>query len=376
MEELFGKFALMVNDPHAWLTKWKKDKGRKIVGCFPMYIPEEIIHAAGILPVQLLGSNEQVTLGDKYCHPYVCDLVRGNFDLSLKGKLDYLDGVIFSDYCLTEQLISDIWIRHSPGSFYRQLILPKNLAMPYAGDRLAAQFHDLKIAMEELSGREITAGALQKSIVTYNRNRKLLGALYQLRGANPCLFRARDLAVMVAAGMLMPKEDHNELVAHLLAEAQKRPQKGHTKIRLVVSGSLCDLPELDILDLIEELGAEIVDDDLYVGRRYFHRLVDETLPPLAALAKHYLEDVPCPTKLYPGKDWVDYVSSFVKEAKADGLVVLALKYCEAQLFDIPTLTTRLTREGMPILVLELHHSGATGQIRTRLQAFLETVGEG
>ena len=88
-----------------------------------------------------------------------------------------------------------------------------------------------------------------------------------------------------------------------------------------------------------------------------------------------MEDVPCPTKLYPGCDWVDYISAFVKAAKADGLVVLALKYCEAQLFDIPTLTTRLSKEGMPNIVLEMHHSGATEQIRTRLQAFLETIGE-
>jgi benzoyl-CoA reductase subunit C len=299
--------------------------------------------------------------------------VRGNFDLSLKGKLDYLDGMIFSDYCLTEQLISDIWIRHNPGSFYRQLIFPKNLAMPYAGERLLAQFHDLKIAMEELSGREITDGALKASIATYNRNRKLLGELYQLRRANPGLFRARDLIVTVAAGMMMPKEDHSELLMQLLAEAQSKPKTSPAKIRLVVSGSLCDLPELDIFDLIEELGAKIVEDDLYVGRRYFHTLVDETLNPMDALVKHYLEDVPCPTKLYPGSDWVDYVSNFVKEAKADGLVVLVLRYCEAQLFDMPTLTKRLSREGMPHLVLEMQHSGATGQIRTRVEAFLETL---
>ena len=84
MKEIFKKFVSIVKDPHAWLTKWKKEKSKKILGCFPMYIPEEIIHASGILPILLLGSNERVTLGDKYCHPYVCDLVRGNFDLSLK----------------------------------------------------------------------------------------------------------------------------------------------------------------------------------------------------------------------------------------------------------------------------------------------------
>ncbi|MFH2046329.1 MAG: 2-hydroxyacyl-CoA dehydratase family protein [Pseudomonadota bacterium] len=373
MEELLKKFTPIVKDPHSWLTRWKKETGKKILGCFPMYIPEEIIHAAGILPIQLLGSNERITLGDKYCHPYVCDLVRGNFDLSVKGKMDYLDGVIFSDYCLTEQLISDIWIRHSPDSFYKQLILPKNLAMSYADGRLLSQFNDLKKGVEELSGRKTTDSDLKKSIAIYNKNKKLLQELYNIRTDNPGLFMARDLATVIAAAMLMPKEDHNELLLQFIEEAKKQPKVKSKKIRLVVSGSLCDMPELEILDIIEELGAQIVDDDLYVGRRYFYTLVDETINPMDAIVKHYKEDVPCPTKLYPGNDWVDYISKFVKETKADGIVVLVLKYCEAQLFDIPTLTRRLTKEGMPILILEMHHSGASGQVRNRLQAFLEIM---
>ena len=96
--------------------------------------------------------------------------------------------------------------------------------------------------------------------------------------------------------------------------------------------------ELDVLDLVEELGAVVSDDDLYVGRRYFHSLTEENMSPMEALVERYIEDVPCPTKLDSKKDWTDYLSDLAKEAKAEGVVSVALKYCEAHLYDLPSLT--------------------------------------
>jgi len=374
MDKLLKKFAEIVGDPYSRLAQWKKETGRKIIGCFPMYIPEEIIHAAGMLPVTLLGSDEAVTLADQYAHPYICQLVRGNFDLSLKGELDFLDGVVFSDFCLTVQMISDIWIHHKPVSFYHQLILPKNMVAPYTKRYILRQFTGLKGSLEKLGGREISEDSLKKSISVYNENRRLLHRLYQLRRTNAGLIRARDMATVVASSMLMPKEEHSRLLSQLLERVQEVSSPPDGKARLVISGYLCDMPELEVLDLVEELGAVVSDDDLYVGRRYFHSLTEENMSPLEALARRYIEDVPCPTKLNPKKDWADYLSNLVKEAKAEGVVSVALKYCEAQLYDLPSLAVSLTQKGVPNLMVETSHSGATGQLRTRFQAFLETLG--
>jgi benzoyl-CoA reductase subunit C len=374
MDKLLNRFASIVENPYPWVTQWKKDNGKKIIGCVPMAIPEEIIHAAGMLPVMLLGSDEAITLADQYAHPYICHSVRGNFDLSLKRKLDFLDGVIFSDFCLTVQMISDSWRLHNPGVFNHYLVLPKNMKAPYAKKYLLHQFMGLKAALEGLACREISEDSLKRSISTYNQNRNLLHRLFKLRRSNPELFRARDIATVVAASMLMPKEEHNQLLSQLLEEVQAKPQSSNGKTRLILSGYLCDMPELDVLDLVEELGVAVSDDDLYVGRRYFHTLADETLSPMDALAQRYIQDVPCPTKLYSKKDWADYLTNLVKEAKAEGVVTFVLKYCEAHLYDIPSLAKSLSQAGVPNLAIEMTHSGATGQVRTRLQAFLETIG--
>ena len=373
MEQVLERFRGIVESPYAYLAKWKKESGRRVIGCFPMHIPEEIIHAAGMLPATLLGSDEPITLAEQYAHPYICQLVRGNFDLSLKGELDFLDGVVFSDFCLTVQMISDIWIHHKPAGFYHQLILPKNMRANYTQGYLTRQFGNLQKALEKLGGQAITDSSLATSIAVYNENRRLLHRLYQLRRAHPGILRARDVAAIVGAGMLMPKEEHSRLLSQLLGQIEQTPPSSNGKVRLVVSGYLCDLPELDVLDLVEELGAVVSDDDLYVGRRYFHSLADEGLSPLAALAQHYIDDVPCPTKLDANQDWSAYLIALAREAKAEGVMAIALKYCEAHLYDFPTLAANLSQAGIPNLMIETSHRGATGQLRTRIQAFLETL---
>ncbi len=274
---------------------------------------------------------------------------------------------------MTVQMISDIWIYHKPSSFYHQLILPKNMRADYTQGYLTRQFLYLKTALEKQVGRHISDSSLAESIAIYNENRRLLHRLYQLRRAHPKLFKARDTAVIVGACMLMPKEEHSRLLYQFLEEAEKIIPPSDGRIRLILSGCMCDMPELEVLDLVEELGAVVSDDDFYVGRRYFHSLTDEGLSPIDALAQRYIEDVPCPTKLDEKQDWSQYLATLLKDAKAAGIISVALKYCEAHLYDVPSLSANLSQKGIPNLMIETSHSGATGQLRTRFQAFLETL---
>ena len=136
------------------------------------------------------------------------------------------------------------------------------------------------------------------------------------------------------------------------------------------------MSELDVLDLVEELGAVVVDDDLYVGSRYFATQVDETLDPIEALAAKFIENIPCPTKYDPSKDWGDYLVSMARRSRAGGVVIFMAKFCEPHGFDYPHLKDKLSDAGIPHLLLQTDHSGPSGQIRTRLQAFIELIGRG
>jgi len=373
MKHTLKLLANVTDFPYSWLKQWKEETGRKVVGCFPMYVPEEIIHAAGLLPAVILGQEHQITLADNYLQPYICSPVRGSLDLSLKGGMDCLDGLVFPDICEPVQMISEVWNVHQPTSFFYNLMVPANTSANYSLSRLTQEFSRLKTALEKFVGRAITQKNLKDSIAIYNEHRRLLHRLYQLRREHPEQFKARDIAIVVASSMLMPKEEHNRLLGQLLGEAAAKAPASTKRARLVISGSFCDIPEVDILDLVEESGALVVDDDLYVGRRYFQTLVNEQEEPLVALARRYIEDVPCPTKYHPDKDWAEYLLRLCQEVKADGVLIMLIKYCEPHALDYPRIKQHLSQASLPHLLIETDRSGATGQIRTRLQAFIEML---
>ncbi|MBT8342734.1 MAG: 2-hydroxyacyl-CoA dehydratase [Desulfatitalea sp.] len=374
MNELMDKFNWVVKDTNAYLTRWKKQTGKKIMGCYPMYVPEEIIHAAGLLPVTIFAKDEPVTLADQHMHRYVCHVVRGNFDLSLKNRLDYLDGVVFTDFCLTVRMASSVWMVNNPQLFYHQIFTPQNMVGDQTPQSLTRQFVRLKKALEDYTGQEITQDALSKSIAIYQENRELLCQLYKLRQANPERFRARDIAMVVAAGMVMPKEEHSTLLAQLIEQAGAlAPQQAEDKVRVIISGAFCDFPQPGLLNMIEDTGALVCDDDIFVGRRLFNTPTARDKEPIQALVERYLNDLPDPNKHNPDNEWVPYLVNLVKETKAQGIVMLVVKYCEAHQFDLPYLSKELTAAGIPILIIETNDSGATEQMRTRLQAFTEML---
>ena len=374
MEELLGRFTNITGNPYQRLAQWKEQTKGRVIGCLPMYVPEEIIHAAGILPVTILASDEEITLADRYVHANLCSSVRAKFDMSLKGELGFLDGIIFADVCDFTQQIPDIWQLHSSIPFQYSLELPEGmLGSPSRKSYLGQMFTNFKASLEKFSGQEITDERLRQSIAIYNRNRTLLSRLYELRRSNPSLFHARDMVTIVAASMLMPKEEHSELLTNLLACVEGATQVTNSKPKLLVSGNLCDWPAKGLMELIDEVGAVVVDDDLYTGSRYFVSQVDETLKPIEALAEQYISGLPCPTKSNPDIDWADYLLGLVKRAGAEAVIILKMGFCEKHGYDYPYLKQRLSQAGIPHLLVETGHRVALGQIRTRLQAFTEIL---
>jgi len=181
------------------------------------------------------------------------------------------------------------------------------------------------------------------------------------------------MVTIVAASMLMPKEEHSELLTNLLACVEGATQVTNSKPKLLVSGNLCDWPAKGLMELIDEVGAVVVDDDLYTGSRYFVSQVDETLKPIEALAEQYISGLPCPTKSNPDIDWADYLLGLVKRAGAEAVIILKMGFCEKHGYDYPYLKQRLSQAGIPHLLVETGHRVALGQIRTRLQAFTEIL---
>ena len=386
MEEL-RIFRDVVADPYQSLIKWKEQHPeKKVIGLFPMHLPEEMVHAAGMLPVMLWESNEPITVAHSHYTPYNCALSRSVIDDAIKGKLAFLDGMLFYDTCLQAKGLPFVIGRNAAPKFLEATYIPAIIhPMNVKTSRryLLAYWEALKEKLENYAGKRFTDEDLSNSILVYNENRLLLRRVYEIRQRHPWLLRARDVLALVWSSMLMDKEEHNSLLRKLLPVLEKQEKEPlgsssgqNSRPRLVVSGHLCFAPKPAMLDLIEDMGTWIVGDDLFTGWRYIANDCSMQGNPLESLVDDYLlREPPCLTKV----DWethaADFILSVVRRSGANGVVQLLVKFCPPHLCVYPEIKRRLSDSGVSEIMVETEHE-LTGleQMRTKVQTFVETLG--
>ena len=365
----------LLDDPYFRARELKQD-GQKVVGVTPMYFPEELIHAGGALPVVIQESSEPVTSGLAHLYPFFCGFTRSIVDVGVRGGLDLFDAMVFGDLCAQ--------LRHMMRNIKRNLPIPiiymqwpleaHDRFLPTCTDRLKK----VKQELEGFLGKEIEDSALLESFDVFNRNRALLRKVYKMRQEKPGILKASDMEAVVMSSMVMPKEENTKLLEKLISELEKRSAPADNRVKIHLSGHLCQEVKVDILDLIEDLGGVVVSDDLYTGYRYVSTDVGEGMSPLDVMSHRYLHlDVPCPTRVEWQLEWADYVVNAAKESRAAGVIILMVKHCGPHLLYDPYLKDVLTAAGIPYLLLTTEHELISLEgARTRLQAFIEMLRRG
>lgn len=368
-----GNFAEIVENRTEYLRELKKRTGKKIFGYFCSYTPEELLHAAGIHPVRLFGGTEDITQADTLIQSFVCPFVRGVLDTALKGGFDYLDGIVHAYTCDATCGLFGIWQRNIRTDFTYMFAPPYFMSegsMRYQ----VREFRKLKEALEKYTGAEISAQSIAKSIKAYNRRRSELQRLYALRAANPTPISGSDVLQVVLAGSLMRPEEYSDWVEALITEILRPVGCGQDAHRVYISGS--ELHDVEILRVLEEAGTTIVGDDLCTGARSFHDLVKPDGDPIESLARRYITRTPCPSRL-PVKRRLEFILEGMRESRAKSLIFIIQKFCDPHLAEQPFLAESLREAGVPNMVIETEHriGPSREQIRTRVQGFLEMLGQ-
>jgi benzoyl-CoA reductase subunit C len=159
--------------------KWKEaEKGRKVIGYMPVYVPREIIHAGNMLPLGILGGgdNMEVIHGDAYYQSYICRIPRSTIELAITKRLDFVDGMLFPSICDVIRNLSGMWKLMLPEVYVRYFDVPQNYKTEIGGNYYAHELHELKEGLEGVAGRKITDEDLRRSIAVYNENRNLVNA--------------------------------------------------------------------------------------------------------------------------------------------------------------------------------------------------------
>ncbi len=345
------------------------------MGIFWDYVPEELLHAAGALPYRILGNTENVSEADRHMPTYVCTLMRSALDQALRGRYAFVDGLVVSPlWCEAMHPLWELWRIHAPIPWMEALDLPGSTE-PTSRPYFARELARLKLALEELIGHEITPEALATSVQLYNEGRRLLKKLFHLRQDRVSLLSSADWAHVVLASMIMPKEEHNRLLAVLVEALEASPlDDGDASLRLHLTGTV--LIDLNFAQVIDEVGASVTSDDLYTGTRWYWDMIDETVAPFEGITERYWTKLPCPARSMP-KVRFNQMLDFIKLGRAQGVIFLTEKHCDPHIFEDPLLKTWLENMGIPCLQLETELAlRAVGQVRTRVQTFVEMVRKG
>ncbi len=369
--------ALLTDCSFPSVRSWKEQTGGRAVGCFPVYTPQELITAAGCLPVSLFGARGQVEIdhADSRIQSFVCSIARSTLELALADNLDWLDGFVVPSICDVARNLSGVWQRNFPRGLTFYLHLPQNVDSPSAGAYYRGELERLRAGLAELTRQPVSDVALHEAICTYNRNRLLLGELNRCRADRPDQWPSADVYVLAGAGSVLPRDAHNRLLEAALDLGRKNARPKRDFVRVALRGAFCEQPPLELLEVLEEAGCAVVDDDLQIGARFFLEPLKETGDPLDALIEAYLHRTALTPVNNPGRrSRSSDLLQRCKENAIQGIIFASPKFCEPALYDSVLLKRAAEGAGLPTLEFEYEEKMTVFEsVRMQAETFVESI---
>ena len=368
---------LISDDGYPRVRSWlEANPDGKVLGHFQVYFPEEIAHAAGMLPVKVLGASSalQIRQADARIAAFVCSIVRSSLELGLSGRLDFLSAFVTHPICDAARHSCGVWARNFPELPCQILYFPHNARSAYAEEYLAGEYRRIADLVSEISGRPLTDDALRESIALFNENRRLLRELYRIKRETPWRVSSVEAYVLTRVAAVMPREEHNALLQRALPLIEARGGKAQDRIRIVFEGGFCEQPPVDMLAIIQEI-CYIVDDDLLIGLRWLTDDVAVEGDPIANLAHAYLDTSSySPVQRDPTKLKEEMLLRRIHEAGAEAAIVAAAKMCEPGLEEQVAYSRALDSEGIPHLIMEFEEkTNVFEQMRMEVETFAESL---
>ena len=366
------KFEAICREMPQTVAAWKKQTGGKAVGWMLTDVPEELILAAGALPVAILA--EGVTLGeaDKYFQGFACSYSRSVLELLASGRLSALDGVIIPYICDTTRALDLVVKYHRFLPYTECLRIPKTTVgagvLPYFRQELER----LGSSLGRLTGTDPDPDRLRQAIRLMNEVKSRLDRIRGVLRERPGAISAAEYLGAVRASLSLPKEEAIRLLDEFLAEAKIRTQAPGRLPKVILAGKVAEPAAL--LEMIEAAGFRVVEDLLVLGGRSIQTRAAEEGDPLENLARAQLERWPMTGVWDSRRSRAEFLLERVSASQAEGVIFLVQKFCEPWEIDYPGLKEALDRAGIKNLRLETEYqTGSLEPLRTRVEAFAEML---
>ena len=353
------------------VKRWR-EAGGKVLGHFQVYFPEEIAHAAGLLPLKMRGAQIEARQAEARFGSYLCSILKTSLELALSDRVR-LDMFVSHPICDAARNLAAVWGRNFKYPC-QILYLPQNANSRHSAQYLRGEYDRIKREIEAVAGRAVTDDDLRNSIAVFNENRRLLHRLYSIKRETPWLLSADEAYVLMAVGGMIPREEHNELLRAALPQIEARPARPQDRIRVVFEGGFCEQPPLDLLRTIAQF-CYVVDDDLLIGLRWILEDVPLDGDPLYNLAEAYLEKSSySPVQHDLRKPKEKMLLKRMEAARANAAIITAAKMCEPGLDEQVAYAKSLDERGLPYFISEFEENMTSfDHLQIQLETFVESL---
>jgi benzoyl-CoA reductase/2-hydroxyglutaryl-CoA dehydratase subunit BcrC/BadD/HgdB len=357
----------------------EREQGQKIIGTLCLYVPDEIIFAAGADRIILCGGRtDTIPRAEESLPRNICPLVKSSFgalvDACCGGDLacphiGLVDVVVAEATCDAKKKTYELLPQYKKTYV---LDLPQKPESPDARAYFLSELKKFGGFMEELTGHTIHTSDLEKEIRSTNETRRLLHRLFALRKRDPPPIKGSEVLRVLQRQFFLTPLQFRDGLGRLCDELERMfptPRKGP---RILVAG--CPMPagNTKIPDIIEQKGGLVVAEESCTGTRSFWDLVDEKEDPWVALAERYLK-IPCAC-MTPNEQRIDRILDLVRDYQVDGVVYYTLQFCHAYNIERLRVQQALRRDRVPMLSIESDYGDADAeQIGVRVEAFLEMI---
>lgn len=364
-------FSIIASNPKKRIDAYVADN-KKVIGCMPVYCPEELVYAAGMVPFGLWGAEIEVSKSKEYFPAFICSIVQTTLEMGLNGDLDQLSGIIIPILCDSLKCMGQNWEQGVKTVEFIPVIHPQNRKLEAGVTFLMSQYNKIKKRLEEISGNEITDDKLKEAIQVYNAHKKVMREFIDMAGKYPQYISPAHRNAVIKSSYFVEKDKHTEMVSELIKACKQYPEVEHDSIRVITSGIIADSPS--ILSILEENNMVIVADDVAHESRQFRVDVPELEDPIEALARQFANMDNCSVLYDPNKSRRDMIVEQVKKYKAEGIIVLMTKFCDPEEYDYPIMKKLFDSLGIPSVMIEVDQQMRNyEQARTMLQTFGEIL---
>jgi benzoyl-CoA reductase subunit C len=372
LDGIIAECRELVEDTSFPTVKRWRAAGGKVLGHFQVYFPEEIAHAAGMLPLKMRGAPVECMHADSHFGSYLCSIIKTSLELVLSKQVE-LDMFVTHPICDAARNLAAVWGRNFDYPC-QILYLPQNANSAASATYLSEEYARILADIETITGKKVLEETLKNSLAVFNENRKLLRYLYEIKRKQPWLISAYETYLLTNVGGMILREEHNEMLKAVIPLIETRSVKRHDKIRVVFEGGFCEQPPLDLIRTISQ-SCYVVDDDLLIGLRWILEDVPLEGDPLFNLAEAYLEKSSySPVQHDSRKPKEKMLLQRIADSGAEAAIITAAKMCEPGLEEQVAYTKALDEKGIPYFVSEFEESMTSfDHMEIQLETFTENI---